>query len=148
MNILYFSIKFFHLETDSPETLPTMPPANIYFIRRSNWLLYFLMQIVLFTFSLRSCWEWIAALLNALGRSHCPCTAIRLGKKFRCCHQRGRTGSSVLWLCKSHCRGIGSQRDRRFHCFPLLGTSGSPEREDSGVRGLLRRPQQDRSALA
>ena len=70
------------------------------------------------------CRGWILALLSALGRSHCLCIAIRWGMTSRCCLQLGRTGSSALWLYKSHCRGIGSQKDKGFHCFLLLGTSG------------------------
>ena len=87
-------------------------------------------------------WGCISVLISALGRSHCPCTAIRWGRTSRCCLQRGRTGSSALWLCRSHCRGIGSQKGRRFHCSRLHETSGSPEQEMPRVRGLPRRPKQ------
>ena len=91
---------------------------------------------------------WISALLSALGRSHCPCTAIHWGRTFSWRLQHGRTGSSALWLCRSHCRGIESQKGKRFHCFPLLGTFGSPEQEKPRTRGLLRRSERHRSALA
>ena len=50
------------------------------------------------------------ALLSEPGRSHCPCIAIRWGRTSHCCLQPGRTGGSVLWLCRSHCRGIESQK--------------------------------------
>ena len=90
----------------------------------------------------------IAALLSERGRSHCPCIAIRWGRTSRCCRQHGRTGSSALWLCRSHYRGIGSQKGRRSHCFPLLETSGSTEQEKPRARGLLRKPGQHRGALA
>ena len=83
----------------------------------------------------------ISALLSVPCRNHCPCTAIRQDRTSHCFLQRGRTGSSALWLCRSHCLGIGSQKGRRFHCSPLLGTFGSPEQEKSGVIGLLRRPE-------
>ena len=59
-----------------------------------------------------------------------------------------KTGSAALWLCRSHYRGIGSQKGRRSHCFPLLETSGSTEQEKTRARGLLRRPGQHRGALA
>ena len=55
---------------------------------------------------------WISALLSALGRSHCPCTAIHWGRTFSWRLQHGRTGSSALWLCRSHYRGIGSEKSR------------------------------------
>ena len=34
--------------------------------------------------------------ISALGRSHCPCIAIRWGRTYRCCLQHGRTGSSAF----------------------------------------------------
>ena len=46
----------------------------------------------------RLCWGRISALLSALGRSHCPCIAIRWGRTSRCCLQHGRL---VVRLCGS-----------------------------------------------
>ena len=31
----------------------------------------------------------------------------------RCCRQHRRTGSWDLWLCRSHCRGVRSQKSRK-----------------------------------
>ena len=66
------------------------------------------------------------------------CSAILLGSKFFRFRQ----------LTRSNRRGIGNQKDKRFHCFPLLGPSGSPEKEKSRARVLLRIPKHHRSALA
>ena len=56
---------------------------------------------------------------SARWRSHCPCIAIRWGGTSCCCLQRGRTGGSALWLCRSHC-GIESQRGRCYTRFKKL----------------------------
>ena len=51
-----------------------------------------------------------SALLSALGRSRCPYIAIRWDTMSHYCHQHERTGSSALWLCRSHYQGVGRKK--------------------------------------